>query len=245
MLTVVIPLLAFWGLFLLSCLRLDYRKSLKDKPRAAWAMDALGLFVQGWMIPLLQAYLLLPLYKRLIPQFEGLVQLPFFAGFALSFVAVDYLYYWNHRLLHTARLWPWHRAHHSAEKMDIFVSSRNSLWTHLLICYVWVHSVALFLLQDDGGYLLGIALSSALDLWRHSEMNLPARLQWLGRLFILPKDHGWHHAVDSKGANFGANLKVWDKLHGTYEKPSVEHFNVGDADRYRLRYGDLLKPIRS
>ncbi|MBC7532960.1 MAG: sterol desaturase family protein [Oligoflexus sp.] len=246
MLTVAIPLLAFWALFLLSCLKLNYRQALSNKPRAAWAMDALGLLVQGWLIPLLQAYLLLPVLNLLMPGFEGIIEIPFFVAFLISFIAVDYLYYWNHRTLHIARLWPWHRAHHSAETMDIFVSSRNSLWTHLLICYVWVHSLSIFLLKDDHGYFFGIALGSALDLWRHSGMRLPGLLtRVLGCVFVLPKDHAWHHAVDSKGANFGANFNLWDKLHGTWEAPADLDFAVGDSDHYKLQYRDLFRSIRS
>lgn len=246
MLTLVIPLLTFWALFLLSCLKLDYRQALRNKPRAAWAMDALGLLLQGWLIPILQAYLLLPVLMLLMPRLEGSIQIPFVAAFSLSFIAVDYLYYWNHRMLHTVNLWPWHRAHHSSKKMDIFVTSRNSLWTPLLICYVWVHSLSIFFLQADNGYLLGVALGSALDLWRHSGMRLPARLTTvLGCVLILPKDHAWHHAVDSKGANFGANFNLWDKLHGTWEVPVDLDFPVGDSGQYELQYRDLVRSIRA
>lgn len=245
MLTVAIPLVAFWALFFLSSLKLDYRQSLRNKPRAAWVMDGLGLLFQGWLIPLLQAYLLLPVLKLLMPSLEGSIGLPFFAAFLISFVAVDYLYYWNHRTLHIARLWPWHRAHHSSERMDTFVASRNSIWTHFMICYVWVHSLSIFLLKDDYGYLLGIALSSALDLWRHSGMRLPPRLtRVLGSVLVLPKDHAWHHAVDSRGDNFGANLNFWDKLHGTWRAPADLDFAVGDSDQYQLQYRDLFRSIR-
>jgi len=233
-------------LFLVSFCRMDYRQALRDKPRVAWLMDGLGLFVQGWMIPLLQAYLLLPVYQALCPEWKGALKLSFVAGFALSFVAVDYLYYWNHRLLHRRAFWPWHRAHHSAKAMDIFVSSRNSLWTHLLICYVWIHSVAIFLLEDDQGYLLGVAFSSALDLWRHSNLQLPLRIsRALGTVLTLPQDHAWHHALDSRGHNFGANVNLWDKLHGTWKAPSDPVFAVGDSEGYELQYRDLIGPIRS
>jgi sterol desaturase/sphingolipid hydroxylase (fatty acid hydroxylase superfamily) len=32
---------------------------------------------------------------------------------------------------------------------------------------------------------------------------------------MLPQDHRWHHGSVAVGCNFGANLKVWDRLHGT------------------------------
>lgn len=245
MLMLAIPLFTFWALFLVSSVKFDYRQSLRDKPRVAWVMDGLGLFLQGWLIPLLQAYLLLPVFKALVPTWEGALPLPQALGFCLSFIVVDYLYYWNHRLLHSRSLWPWHRAHHSAQTMDIFVSSRNSLWTHLLICYVWIHGLAIFLLHDDRAYLLGVAISSALDLWRHSNMRLSKGLsRTLGAFLILPEHHAWHHAMDSSGHNFGANFNLWDKLHGTWQDPQGSCFAVGDSEGYQLRYRDLIGPIR-
>ncbi|MBC7661419.1 MAG: sterol desaturase family protein [Chitinophagaceae bacterium] len=243
MLTLIIPLAAFWGLFFVSCFRFEYRQALWSKNKVAWTFDALGLLAQGWVIPLLQAFLLLPVLRYFAPQAQSVVDLPFWAAFLLSFVVVDYLYYWNHRTLHTQRLWPWHRVHHSATSMDIFVASRNSLWTHLLIVYVWVHSFSIFVLKDSTGYVLGIALSSALDLWRHSGMRFSSHWEKrIGSILILPVDHAWHHATISEGKNFGANFNLWDKFHGTWEPALKAAFEVGDKD-HTLQFKDLIRPI--
>ena len=31
-----------------------------------------------------------------------------------------------------------------------------------------------------------------------------------------PSDHAWHHGKDESYGNYGANLKIWDQLHGTW-----------------------------
>ena len=46
---------------------------------------------------------------------------------------------------------------------------------------------------------------------------------------MLPQDHGLHHGYhehhepnhEPQPVNFGANLKVWDKLHGTYQRATT------------------------
>jgi sterol desaturase/sphingolipid hydroxylase (fatty acid hydroxylase superfamily) len=89
----------------------------------------------------------------------------------------------------------------------------------LLIIYLWIHTLFLYLLADPTGYLLGVSLTSALDLWRHSNLIIPENTslyQFLSSWLILPQDHAWHHCREVHNYNYGANLKIWDKLYGTY-----------------------------
>ncbi|NJL11283.1 MAG: sterol desaturase family protein, partial [Calothrix sp. SM1_7_51] len=137
----------------------------------------------------------------------------------LSFIFVDYLYYWNHRLFHTDWLWFVHQVHHTVTVMDVLGTSRNTLWTSFLIIYLWIHSLFIYLLSDPSWYIFGVSLTCALDLWRHSRIapeptSLIYKLisEWL----TLPQDHAQHHCSDNGGANYGANFKIWDKIHSTY-----------------------------
>jgi sterol desaturase/sphingolipid hydroxylase (fatty acid hydroxylase superfamily) len=55
-------------------------------------------------------------------------------------------------------------------------------------------------------------------LWRHSRFTIGQETglyRWLSPWLMLPQDHRWHHGSEALGCNFGANLKVWDRLHGT------------------------------
>jgi sterol desaturase/sphingolipid hydroxylase (fatty acid hydroxylase superfamily) len=181
----------------------------------------------------------------LAPAWRGRLAAPPAVGFAASFVAVDYAYYWNHRLLHGATLWRWHAVHHTAAALDVLVTSRNTVWSHFLILYVWVNALGIYLLADPAPFLLGAALTAALDLWRHSEAGPPpGRLaRGLAGVLITPAEHAWHHSAARPGCNFGANLSWWDRLHGTYHRPGRAPAALGLPLGWTLRER-LLWPRR-
>ncbi len=178
------------------------------RDRGAWVVDASGLVIQGMIAAAL---------VWLVPYRRGTIDVPFWWAFLISFVAVDYAYYWNHRLLHGA-LWRWHAVHHTAPRLDVVVTSRNTLWTPLLIVYIWAGAAAVLLLRDPSGFLLGLSLTAALDLWRHSPLIPPQPLRRaLSSILVTPHEHAWHHSRSRTEVNFGANLTLWDRLHGTFE----------------------------
>jgi len=209
-------------------------KKIFERSKAEWLMDLSGLLVQGVFIPAAALYIA-GFLRGAAPAYSGVLHISSALSFTLNFVAVDYLYYWNHRLLH-GPLWRWHAAHHTARSMDVLITSRNTLWTPLLIVYVWANAVFLCLLNDPRPYLAAVAVSSLLDVWRHSGLFLS--LGPLDRVLITPRDHAWHHASNLPHENFSANLKVWDQIHGTFREP-------GDAPAsYGVHVDDnLLKKL--
>ncbi|MEC4816262.1 MAG: sterol desaturase family protein [Scytonema sp. PMC 1069.18] len=215
-------MLVFFAFFILLILTAVDDKKLtlfQVKKYEDWFLDAIGLFFQGIIIPGLQISFVFFFYQHFLSDTRSILRLHPLAAFCLSFVFVDYLYYWNHRLFHTRWLWFAHQVHHTVTIMDVLGTSRNTLWTSFLIIYLWVHSLFIYLLQDSTWYLLGVSVSSALDLWRHSEISLkPTSMAYnlLSSWLILPQDHAWHHATECIQGNYGANLKLWDKIHGTY-----------------------------
>jgi sterol desaturase/sphingolipid hydroxylase (fatty acid hydroxylase superfamily) len=204
------------------------RSHLRTKTCQDWLLDGSGLAIQGIFMPLLQALLFSELCQHLTTDYQGCLKLSLIPSFILSFVMVDYLYYWNHRLLHLKLFWPVHQVHHTVNQMDVFGTSRNTIWTSFLIIYLWINPLFLYLLAKPTGYLLGVSLTSALDLWRHSRLLIAPNSCWaklLSPWLILPEDHAWHHGRETRDYNYGANLKIWDKFHGTYyqcqESPSA------------------------
>lgn len=218
----LLTLAAFWGLVALTAAKPERRAQLRARSAQDWTLDVSGLVVQGVLIPIVLIAPLVALYGRVWPEYRGSLALPAWAAFLLSFVVVDYAYYWNHRLLHTPSFWAIHRVHHTAPRMDVFVTSRNTLWTSLFIVYLWASSSMTFVLADPTPYLLGAGLTAALDLARHSPIDLsssPRIERCLGLVLVLPRDHALHHADLPDRGNYGANLTVWDRLHGTYLGP--------------------------
>ena len=216
-------LLTFWLLIALS-LRLPHGwQRFRHKPAADWLLDICGLAVQGVVIPALQMGLLYRALSPLLPQWSNSIPVSPVVGFLICTVFVDYAYYWNHRWLH-GPAWPIHKVHHTVTQLDVLSSSRNSLWSSFFILYLWIHPLMLYLLTDSSGYLCGISLTAMLDLWRHSRLGpcIDSKgYRWLSPWLILPQDHALHHS-HAHGCNFGANLKLWDRLHGTARR--AEHF---------------------
>lgn len=189
---------------------------LRGKPAADWALDVANLTVQGTLVPLLQGVVVVAGLQALAPGWQGSLVLPAPWVFLLNVVGVDYLYYWNHRLLHSELLWPVHRVHHTVSRMDVLGTSRNTLWSTAFILYLWLGGLMLFLLADPRPYVAGAMLTASLDLWRHSELHPPERLAaWLRPWLILPADHARHHGASVPRGNYGSNFKLWDRLHGT------------------------------
>jgi sterol desaturase/sphingolipid hydroxylase (fatty acid hydroxylase superfamily) len=203
--------------------------AVKESRRAAlareaqdWMLDAAGLLVQGLITPILQITIIYWLFSLLLPQMKGSLEISPGLAFLLNFVVIDYLYYWNHRLLHGKKLWATHAVHHTAESLDVFITSRNTLWTSLLIVYVWANGFFIFLLQDHGAVILSASITASLDLWRHTSFFFtPGSFahRAVALLLITPNEHAWHHSANQSYKNFGANLSLWDRLHGTYYSP--------------------------
>lgn len=210
---------AFIILILITVKRSSIPALCLAKHREDWLLDIMGLFCQGILIPVLQITVVYELYKYLLPNLQASLDLHPIFGFCLSFIFVDYLYYWNHRLFHTRKLWFVHQVHHTVSVMDVLGTSRNTLWTSFLIIYLWIHSLFIYLLTDPSYYIFGVSLTCALDLWRHSTIA-PQPTSFIYQLIspwlILPQDHAQHHCIDNGVGNYGANFKIWDKIHGTY-----------------------------
>lgn len=227
----MISLISFWIFFGLSLLQPQQRQLLINKSRQDWLLDVLGLTMQGAMIPLLQIFLIFNLYILIIPHWYQSLNLSHGFNFLIGFVIVDYIYYWIHRSLHSKSLFAIHKVHHTVSQMDMVSASRNTLWSSLFLPYIWLNSLLIYLLQDPRGYIFAITLTYLLDLWRHSSLTISEKswlYNYLNPWLIFPQDHGQHHNQKIKG-NFGANLKIWDKFHGTYVAPlfPLELKNLG------------------
>lgn len=190
------------------------RKSLKD-----WFLDGVNLTIQGTLIPFLVTILASSGYVYIIPGLKDSFEINPVFSFYLNFFIVDYLYYWNHRIFHRKTFFPLHIVHHTVTQMDVMATSRNTVWTSFLIIYLWVNSFFIYSLKDPAPFILAMSLSAALDMWKHSTflISRPDILKFISKKLCImtPQEHAWHHSTKIN-INFGANLNIFDKLHGTY-----------------------------
>ncbi|MAZ47888.1 MAG: sterol desaturase [Halobacteriovoraceae bacterium] len=199
----------------------------KDKGSENWFIDLFSLFMQGTAVPIIQSYFVLLFFLK---PYEGTLELPGWLAFLINFVFLDFIYFHIHRGLHKKGFWGFHLLHHSAQKMDVITTSRNSFWTTFLMPYIWVNGLMLVLLNDKSWYIFAISLTAMLDLWRHSPIYpdpSTKAYKLLSLILITPLDHAWHHSSGKNNINFGANLNIWDRLYKSYYAPLIKPSRLG------------------
>ena len=134
-----------------------------------------------------------------------------------TIAAWDFIYYWNHRLMHEARyLWAIHVVHHSSERFNLSTALRqpvaDSFGTFVpysALCYLGVRPSLIE--QARGVNLL-------YQFWIHTDL-IP-KLGKLEELFNTASHHRVHHGRNRRyiDRNHGSILILWDRLFGTFER---------------------------
>jgi len=150
----------------------------------------------------------------------------------MAFAAVDFLYYWWHRLSHTVNaLWAVHGVHHQSEDYNLGVALRQAAFDGLTM---WPFFLTMaFLGVPPAAMATAVALSSLFQFGLHTE--LVGRLSFLELFLNTPSHHRVHHALNPGylDKNFGAVLIVWDRLFGTY------------AEEHEPAVYGITRPVRS
>ncbi len=136
--------------------------------------------------------------------------------FALTLLACDFVYYWEHRLAHEIRLaWTQHAVHHSSRFMNISVAVRFGPFEGVLSAIL--HTPLVLLGLPPEAVAAGILIVLAYQVWIHTETI--GRLGVLESFLNTPSHHRVHHGCDEKylDRNYGGVLIVWDKLFGTFQ----------------------------
>jgi sterol desaturase/sphingolipid hydroxylase (fatty acid hydroxylase superfamily) len=151
-------------------------------------------------------------------------------------VAMDFIFYWLHRMEHMVRLfWAVHVTHHSSDQFNLTVGFRSSVLQPL---YRFLFFLPLAFL---GFKPLDIVfMFSATQTWGilvHT--RLIGKLGWLEHFLVTPSHHRVHHASNPKylDKNMGMLLIIWDKLFGTFQE------ELDQSSYQPIRYG-LTTPLQ-
>lgn len=138
-----------------------------------------------------------------------------------TFLLIDMLYYWFHRLSHEVNfLWAAHIVHHQSEEYNLSVALRQSWWQGLFSFWFYV-PVALLGVHPLTIVTVG-AFVTLYQFWIHTKaLGKLGPLEWL---FNTPSHHRVHHGSDPKyiDRNHAGTLIIWDKLFGTYQEEEEE-----------------------
>jgi sterol desaturase/sphingolipid hydroxylase (fatty acid hydroxylase superfamily) len=156
--------------------------------------------------------------------------LPVWAMVGILLVGDDMTQYWWHRISHSPRMWPLHRAHHTAHYMSMRMTYRNNFFYYLMMPGIWVAGILIYL-GFANVYLAYVVIKLTVIMGAHSAVRWDAPLykikalspvMWvLERTISTPATHWAHHALTNQDGighykgNFGNLLFFWDVLFGT------------------------------
>lgn len=151
----------------------------------------------------------------------NIFELPFWLAVPLAVVAMDFVIWLQHVMVHAVpALWRLHRVHHADLDYDLTTGTRFHPLEIVLSMGIKFATIALL-----GAPVLAVVvfevLLSACATFNHGNIRLPAALDRRLRWFIVTPDmHRVHHSVedDESNSNFGFNLTWWDRLFGTYRE---------------------------
>jgi len=182
-----------------------------------------------------------------------LTRLPPLISFVLSFILLDCLIYWQHRIFHRVPLlWRLHKIHHTDLDLDVTSGVRFHPLEALIsaltrMAFVWIAGIPAFALL-----IFEIVLNVS-SLFNHSNIGISAA--WDARvrkLLVTPDMHRVHHSIvrQETDSNFGFCLAWWDRLFGSYmsaPRAGQMDMTIGLPDyRSPLAFGRLLNlPFKS
>ena len=154
-------------------------------------------------------------------------RVPYWPAFVLAIVALDFVIWLQHVMVHAVPLlWRLHRVHHADLDYDLTTGARFHPVEIILSMLIKLATVALLGPPAVAVVVFEVVLN-ATAMFNHGNVRLPRWLdRWLRWIVVTPDMHRVHHSVedDETNSNFGFNLPWWDRLFGTYrDQPRHGH----------------------
>lgn len=191
-----------------------------------------NLIVVGPMIVILSQALVWIVYSQGISLIDSSVWIgvPALPVMLLGIFIGDFVGYWRHRLEHTRFLWPSHAVHHSDTEMTWLTLER----------FHPINRITTFVIDTSALLLLGLPAEAVIanNLVRHYygfliHADLPWTYGSLGKIFVSPAMHRWHHAADKAAfdTNYATVFSIFDRAFGTFRVPGPCNAPLGVTDR--------------
>lgn len=184
----------------------------------------------------------------------NLYSLPFFVSVLLSIVAMDFIIYLQHVLVHAVpALWRLHRVHHADLDFDVTTGSRFHT-IEIILSMLIKFATIVVLGPPVVAVVFFEVILNGMAMFNHSNVRLPLGLDRALRMIVVTPDmHRVHHSVEDNetNSNFGFNLSVWDRIFGTYidqpreghEKMTIGIHTYRDPKQVSWLPGMLMLPI--
>ncbi len=222
----VVALMALWEV------RAPARRLLLSKPRR-WANNLGLVALNTALLRLLFPAAAVGMAVFAAEQGWGILNyypLPLWLGIVVTVVALDFVVWLQHVMLHAIPvLWRLHRVHHADPDFDITTGARFHP-LEILLSMLIKFAAIIVLGPPVVAVIIFEVLLNATSMFNHGNVRLPSRVDRILRCFVVTPDmHRVHHSVeeDETNSNFGFNLPWWDRLLGTYRaQPRAGHLGM-------------------
>ncbi len=140
----------------------------------------------------------------------------------LLWLAVDFFYYWFHRLAHEISvLWGSHVVHHQSEEYNLTVALRQAWFQG---AFSWVFYLPLAFAGFEPHMFFVIAsINTLYQFWIHTRL-IGKMHPVIEFFFNTPSHHRVHHGVNPKyiDRNHGGTFIIYDRLFGTFQEEEEE-----------------------
>ena len=146
-------------------------------------------------------------------------QLTFWLAVPLAVIAMDFVIWLQHVMVHAVPLlWRLHQVHHADPDYDLTTGARFHPFEIALSMLIKFATITVL-----GPPVLAVVIFevmlNATAMFNHGNIRLPAAVDGVLRcILVTPDMHRVHHSVedDECNSNFGFSLTWWDRLFGTY-----------------------------
>jgi len=218
------------------------------------ALLVLNIVIARWVFPLAAVGVAAYVESNSLG-LMNVYEIPFAVAIILSVIALDFVIYLQHVLVHAVPiLWRLHRVHHADPDIDVTTGLRFHPIEIVLSLLIKFAAILVLGAPVIAVVIFEILLNAG-AMFNHANVRLPLWLDKLLRWVIVTPDmHRIHHSVEDEEANsnFGFNLTWWDRLFGTYTveprhghggmKIGIHHYNV--PKQVSWLHGILILPFR-
>ncbi len=231
----VIRLGFFFGIFAMMGIweLIAPRRALTVSKAVRWANNIGLVFLNTAIVRLIFPVVTVGLAAFAVEHGWGILNyfsVPFALAVLFSVIALDFIIYLQHVLVHAVpALWRLHRVHHADLDFDVTTGARFHPIEIVLSMLIKFSAIVVIGPPVVAVVIFEVVLSS-MAMFNHSNVRLPLGLdRIIRRLIVTPDMHRVHHSTEDNetNSNYGFNLSIWDRLFGTYiDQPRGGHIDM-------------------